>query len=108
MQSATKYLNGHSDVTGGRRLRVRRALLQKVDLMRRYLGGVMDPQAAFALARGLKTLPVRMARHNASAEAVARFLEQDRRVTRVFYPGLAVASRPRDGPRPDVRGSAAW
>jgi cystathionine beta-lyase/cystathionine gamma-synthase len=88
MQSATKYLNGHSDVTAGA-ISGSRALLQRIDLMRRYLGGVMDPQAAFALARGLKTLPVRMARHNATAEAAARFLEKDRRVMRVFYPGLA-------------------
>jgi cystathionine beta-lyase/cystathionine gamma-synthase len=88
MQSATKYLNGHSDVTGGA-VTGPRALLQKIDLMRRYLGGVMDPRAAFALARGLKTLPLRMARHNRSAEAIARFLDGDRRVTRVFYPGLA-------------------
>jgi cystathionine beta-lyase/cystathionine gamma-synthase len=88
MQSATKYLNGHADVTGGA-VTGSRDLMGKVDLMRRYLGGVMDPQAAYALARGLKTLPVRMARHNASADAAARFLEQDRRVTRVFYPGLA-------------------
>ncbi len=88
MQSATKYLNGHADVTGGA-VTGPRALLQKIDLMRRYLGGVMDPQAAFALARGLKTLPIRMARHNSSAGAVARFLDRDPRVTRVFYPGLA-------------------
>ncbi len=88
MQSATKYLNGHSDVTGGA-VSGPKALLQKVDLTRRFLGGVMDPQAAFALARGLKTLPVRMARHNATADAAARFLEGDSRVTRVFYPGLA-------------------
>jgi cystathionine beta-lyase/cystathionine gamma-synthase len=87
MQSATKYLNGHSDVTGGA-VSGPRPLVQKIDLMRRYLGGVMDPQAAFALARGMKTLPVRMARHNATAAATAQFLEQDRRVTRVFYPGL--------------------
>jgi cystathionine beta-lyase/cystathionine gamma-synthase len=87
MQSATKYLNGHSDVTGGA-VTGSAALLGSIDLMRRYLGGVMDPQAAFALARGLKTLPLRIARHNASAEAIARFLDQDRRVTRVFYPGL--------------------
>ncbi len=88
MQSATKYLNGHSDVTGGA-VTGPRALLQKIDLMRRYLGGVMDPQAAFALSRGLKTLPIRIARHNGSAEAIARFLDGDPRVTRVFYPGLA-------------------
>jgi cystathionine beta-lyase/cystathionine gamma-synthase len=87
MQSATKYLNGHSDVTGGA-VSGPADLIAKVDLMRRFLGGVMDPQAAFALARGLKTLPVRMARHNASAAAAARSLAANRRVTRVFYPGL--------------------
>jgi cystathionine beta-lyase/cystathionine gamma-synthase len=88
MQSATKYLNGHSDVTGGA-VTGSAELIRRIDLTRRYLGGVMDPQAAFDLGRGLKTLPVRMARHNANGLAVARFLEQDRRVTRVFYPGLA-------------------
>ena len=87
MQSATKFLNGHSDVTGGA-VTGAGPLIQRIDLMRRYLGGVMDPQAAFNLARGLKTLPVRMARHNQSALALARVLEGDRRVTRVFYPGL--------------------
>jgi cystathionine beta-lyase/cystathionine gamma-synthase len=88
MQSATKYLNGHSDVTGGV-VSGPRALITRIDLMRRYLGGVIDPQAAFALGRGLKTLPVRIERHNATALALARFLEGDRRVARVFYPGLA-------------------
>jgi cystathionine beta-lyase/cystathionine gamma-synthase len=87
MQSATKYLNGHADVTAGV-VSGSRALLQKVDLMRRYLGGVLDPMAAFALARGLKTLPVRIARQNETAGKVARFLESDRRVDRVYYPGL--------------------
>lgn len=87
MQSATKYLNGHSDVTGGA-VAGRAELIRKIDLMRRFLGGVIDPQAAFALARGLKTLPVRIERHNATAAALARFLEADRRVSRVFYPGL--------------------
>jgi cystathionine beta-lyase/cystathionine gamma-synthase len=87
MQSATKYLNGHSDVTGGV-ASGGTELMARIDLMRRYLGGVIDPQAAFDLARGLKTLPVRMERHNSNAMALARFLDSDRRVTRVFYPGL--------------------
>ncbi|HSK09967.1 MAG TPA: aminotransferase class I/II-fold pyridoxal phosphate-dependent enzyme [Vicinamibacterales bacterium] len=87
MQSATKYLNGHSDVTGGV-VTGSAALIARLDLMRRFLGGVIDPQAAYNLARGLKTLPVRIARHNATALAIARFLEGDRRVTRVYYPGL--------------------
>ena len=60
------------------------------------VGTVMDPHPAYALGRGLKTLPLRVARHNANAQAVAEFLAGDRRVSRVYYPGLAVASRPRD------------
>jgi cystathionine beta-lyase/cystathionine gamma-synthase len=87
MQSATKYLNGHSDVTGGV-LTGRRELIHTVGMARRKLGGVMDPQAAYALGRGLKTLPIRIARHNANAAAVAAALEEEPAVKQVFYPGL--------------------
>lgn len=87
MQSATKYLNGHSDVTGGV-LSGARALLEPIGKTRRLLGGVMDPQPAYALGRGLKTLPLRIARHNANAMAVAEFLEGHPAVARVYYPGL--------------------
>jgi cystathionine beta-lyase/cystathionine gamma-synthase len=52
------------------------------------LGSVLDPRPAYDLARSLKTLTVRMARHNANALAVAQFLEQDPRVSQVYYPGL--------------------
>ncbi|HYU80382.1 MAG TPA: PLP-dependent aspartate aminotransferase family protein, partial [Vicinamibacterales bacterium] len=88
MQSATKYLNGHSDVTGGV-LSGSHALLDPISKARRLLGGVMDPQPAYALGRGLKTLPLRVGRHNANALAVAQFLEGHDAVERVFYPGLA-------------------
>jgi cystathionine beta-lyase/cystathionine gamma-synthase len=87
MHSVTKYLNGHSDVTAGA-LAGRTELLAPVDKARRMLGGVLDPQAAYAIGRGLKTLEVRMARHNASGLTVARWLEKDPRVTTVYYPGL--------------------
>ena len=87
MQSATKYLNGHSDVTGGV-LSGSSALLGPIGKTRRLLGGVMDPMPAYALSRGLKTLPLRVARHNANAMAVARFLETHPAVERVYYPGL--------------------
>ena len=87
MQSATKYLNGHSDVTGGA-VTGPAALLAPIEKARRLLGTVMDPQPAYALGRGMKTLPLRIARHNATAQAVAEFLERDRRISRVFYPGL--------------------
>jgi cystathionine beta-lyase/cystathionine gamma-synthase len=102
MQSATKYLNGHSDVTGGV-LSGRKELIEPVAMARRKLGSVMDPQAAYALGRGLKTLPLRVARHNASALAVATALEGQRGVKRVYYPGLtshpdhAVAKRQMTG-----------
>ena len=102
MQSATKYLNGHSDVTGGV-LSGRRELVHQLAMARRKLGGVMDPQAAYALGRGLKTLPLRVARHNANAMAVATALEGHPGVKRVYYPGLeshpdhAVAKRQMSG-----------
>jgi cystathionine beta-lyase/cystathionine gamma-synthase len=88
MQSATKYLNGHSDVTGGV-VTGAAALVAPIEKTRRMVGTVTDPQPAYALGRGLKTLPLRIARHNANAQAVAEFLERDRRVSRVYYPGLA-------------------
>jgi cystathionine beta-lyase/cystathionine gamma-synthase len=88
MQSTTKYLNGHSDVTGGV-LSGSRALLEPIAKTRRLLGGVMDPQPAYALGRGLKTLSLRIERHNANAQSVARALEGHAAVARVYYPGLA-------------------
>jgi cystathionine beta-lyase/cystathionine gamma-synthase len=87
MQSVTKYLNGHSDVTGGC-VSGSRALVAPIENARRMVGTVMDPHPAYALGRGLKTLPLRVARHNENALAVAEFLAQDKRVTQVYYPGL--------------------
>jgi cystathionine beta-lyase/cystathionine gamma-synthase len=87
MQSATKYLNGHSDVTGGV-VSGSRALVDPIEKTRRLIGTVMDPYPAYALGRGLKTLPLRIARHNASAATIAAWLANDGRVTQVFYPGL--------------------
>lgn len=87
MQSATKYLNGHSDVTAGA-VAGPKTLIDRIEKTRRLLGTVTDPAPAYALARGMKTLAVRMARHNQNAQAVAEFLAQDRRVSHVYYPGL--------------------
>jgi len=88
MQSASKYLNGHSDVTGGT-VTGSSSLVGPIGKARRLLGTVMDPYPAYALGRGLKTLPLRIARHNSNAQEVAEFLEQDRRVSQVCYPGLS-------------------
>jgi cystathionine beta-lyase/cystathionine gamma-synthase len=88
MQSASKYLNGHSDVTAGV-VSGRNELMEVVEGARRRLGGILDPQPAYALGRALKTLPVRMARHNANGLEVASALERLPGVARVYYPGLA-------------------
>ncbi len=87
MQSATKYLNGHSDVTAGV-ICGSDAVLAPIEKTRRLLGGILDPQPAYALGRGLKTLEVRLARQNASALQLATALARDPRVTAVHYPGL--------------------
>jgi cystathionine beta-lyase/cystathionine gamma-synthase len=87
MHSATKYLNGHSDVTAGALAGPTR-LIGEIARARRLLGTILDPYPAYALGRGLKTLALRVARHNANALAVARWLEQSGRVERVYYPGL--------------------
>jgi cystathionine beta-lyase/cystathionine gamma-synthase len=86
-QSATKYLNGHSDVTGGL-LSGSRRVIEPLSRVRRLLGGTLDPTPAYALGRALKTLPLRIAQHNATAQAVAQFLEGHPAVARVYYPGL--------------------
>jgi cystathionine beta-lyase/cystathionine gamma-synthase len=88
MQSCTKYLNGHSDVTGGV-LSGSQALMAPIGKMRRLLGGIMDPLPAFALGRGMKTMPLRVAQHNLNAMTVAQFLEGHPGIERVYYPGLA-------------------
>jgi cystathionine beta-lyase/cystathionine gamma-synthase len=87
MHSATKYLNGHSDVTAGALAGPAR-LMDPIMDARKKLGTILDPYAAYALGRGLKTLHVRMQQHNANAMAVARWLAQDPRVQTVHYPGL--------------------
>jgi cystathionine beta-lyase/cystathionine gamma-synthase len=88
MQSCTKYLNGHSDVTGGV-LSGSQALMAPIAKMRRLLGGIIDPLPAFALGRGMKTMPIRVAQHNANAMTVAQFLEGHPGIERVYHPGLA-------------------
>ena len=87
MQSASKYLNGHSDVTAGV-VSGSAAMLERISKTRRLLGGILDPQPAYALMRGLKTLPVRMAQHNANALAVAQGLDGHPSLAAVWYPGL--------------------
>lgn len=87
IQSATKYLGGHNDLIVGAVLG-KAPLVSAIKDYRGILGGVVDPHCAYLLIRGLKTFPLRMARQNATALALARFLEGHPKVRRVYYPGL--------------------
>lgn len=88
MHSATKYLNGHSDVIGGVLVTGNPDLATQIKFLQNSVGGVMGPFDAFLVNRGLKTLALRMQAHCANALAVARWLEDRKGVARVVYPGL--------------------
>lgn len=87
IESATKYLGGHSDVVAGV-VAGPSKLLRNVHTQLKYFGGCADPFAAFLLSRSLKTFPLRVQRQNENAMALAAFLEQHPKVRRVLYPGL--------------------
>jgi len=88
IHSATKYLNGHSDVIAGAVAGGEAFVLEVREKMKLW-GQAIDPHAAWLIERGLKTLAVRMARHDETGLQVAAWLEQQPKVRRVHYPGLA-------------------
>jgi len=87
LHSATKYLNGHTDIVAGAVIGSR-ALIAKVKHKLDHFGGALDPHACFLLMRGMKTLSLRVLRQSENALALARFLESHAAVSRVAYPGL--------------------
>ena len=107
VHSTTKYLNGHSDVIGGVAIvggddrqaewRERLAFLQNA------VGAIAGPFDSFLALRGVKTLALRMERHNRNALALAQWLESQPEVARVRYPGLRIAPAARTGEAPDAR-----
>jgi cystathionine beta-lyase/cystathionine gamma-synthase len=88
VESTTKYLNGHDDLMGGAVLTNDTGLGERLAFLQYVGGAVPSPFDCWLLLRGLKTLAVRMDRHQANAVAVARFLASHPRVERVYYPGL--------------------
>lgn len=87
VHSATKYLNGHSDIVAGAVIGGS-GLVEKITHRLNHLGGSLDPHAAFLLHRGVKTLAVRVKCQNESALRIARFLEKHPGISKVNYPGL--------------------
>lgn len=87
MHSATKYLGGHSDLIGGVLAGGAERIVEATHRMHSF-GAAIDPHAAFLIERGVKTLAIRMARHNENGQRVAEFLARHGRVARTHYPGL--------------------
>jgi cystathionine beta-lyase/cystathionine gamma-synthase len=104
VHSMTKYLNGHSDATGGAVVLTRPEDAEKIYFIQRSAGSGLAPMDCFLVSRGIKTLAVRMLQHNANGITVARHLDAHPKVRKVFYPGLPshpqheVARRQQRGP----------
>ncbi len=88
LHSTTKYLNGHSDSVGGVAITRDPDLAARLRFVQNAAGAILSPMEAWLILRGTKTLHLRMARHNASALAIARWLEARKDLQAVFYPGL--------------------
>lgn len=87
IHSATKYLGGHHDITGGF-ICCEEKYFEPIWRYRKILGGVMDPLTAFLALRGMQTLSLRVGRQNESAIKIAKFLERQEKIKDVYYPGL--------------------
>lgn len=88
VHSATKYLGGHSDLCAGVLVARDEKLGERLYFLQNSVGAVLPPQDCWLLIRSLKTLPLRMARHSASALQVAKWLQRQPQVEKVYFPGL--------------------
>jgi cystathionine beta-lyase/cystathionine gamma-synthase len=104
VHSMTKYLNGHSDATGGAVVLTRPEDAERIYFIQRSAGAGLAPMDCFLVSRGIKTLAVRMLQHNVNGIAVARHLDAHPKVRKVYYPGLPshpqheIARRQQRGP----------
>jgi cystathionine gamma-lyase/cystathionine beta-lyase/cystathionine gamma-lyase/homocysteine desulfhydrase len=89
IHSTTKYLNGHSDGVGGAVVLNDSELYERLKFIQNAAGAILGPFDSWLVLRGVKTLAVRMERHNQNGLAIARFLSSHSKVKKVYYPGLA-------------------
>jgi len=89
VHSSTKYLGGHSDTVGGAIVTNDADLLDRLRFLQNATGPIPGPFDSYLVLRGIKTLALRMERHNQNASIIARFLQDDARVADVWYPGLS-------------------
>lgn len=88
LHSTTKYLNGHSDMIGGMVIAQRDDLAEQIQFIQKSVGAVPGPFDCWLALRGTKTLTLRMKQHDQNGRRIAQWLEGDKRVQQVFYPGL--------------------
>jgi len=88
MHSITKYLNGHSDVIGGILVSKNKDLIDKLRFIQMSVGSVPSPFDCWIVQRSLKTLHVRMERHNYNAYEISKFLKKSNKIKSIYYPGL--------------------
>lgn len=88
IHSGTKYLGGHSDLIAGLVVVNSEDLKEKIHFIQNATGGVLSPFDSFLLIRGIKTLAVRMDRHNSNAKSIAEFLKSRPEINKVYYPGF--------------------
>ena len=88
LHSTTKYLNGHSDMIGGMLVTAREDLAEQFGFLQNASGPVPGPMDCFLALRGIKTLPLRMQRHDESGRTIAAWLAQRPEVKKIYYPGL--------------------
>ncbi len=96
VHSTTKYLGGHSDLIGGAAITSDQKLYKRLKFLQNAVGAVPGPLDSWLVLRGIKTLALRMERHDQNARIVSEFLQEQSRVERVYYPGV------RDHPERDV------
>ena len=89
VHSTTKYLNGHSDTVGGAAVLASKKLADRMAYLQNSVGAILAPLDAFLVLRGIKTLHLRMERHDRSARKIARWLDDHPKVGQVHYPGLS-------------------
>ena len=88
MHTASKYMGGHSDIIGGILAVEDEELMARLRQQRELFGGIIGPMEAWLIIRGLRTMEVRVERHQATAMEIAEFLESHPKVRKVYYPGL--------------------
>ncbi len=88
VHSVTKYIGGHSDVVGGAVIVNKRELYEKISFVQNAAGAILSPFDSWLVIRGIKTLEIRMKRHEENAMAIAEFLENHEKIKKVLYPGL--------------------